>query len=129
MPVVKYKIINKDDAPNFTSNGEMRMFGKVLKSKQVALSYRRIPAGFKSPHGHTHKKMEEIIYVVDGEIEIRLDRAILTLKKDQIILIPAKFKRGYHNVGKKDAILLIASAQAELVGDDGGTPDNMWWNS
>ena len=48
-----------DGAPDL----EFRAATKALELEKSALSYQRVPPGYRFPYGHTHKKQEEV-YVV-----------------------------------------------------------------
>ena len=74
--MANYKIVKTDDVPNYSSNGEMRMMRGALDSKQIALTYRMIPAGYKPAHGHSHTKIDEIIFVFTGTLQVKLDDVV-----------------------------------------------------
>jgi uncharacterized cupin superfamily protein len=122
-----YKVVNVEDVDNYSSNGEMRMLRGVIGSDQVTITYRMFPAGYKSSHGHTHSKIDEIVYVMSGKLQVRLDDDIVELGAKTALKIPPHIKRGYRNPFDKNAEVLVVSVQGELVGDNGGTPDHEWW--
>jgi uncharacterized cupin superfamily protein len=125
--MAKYKIVKAADVDNYSGSGEMRMMGSAIGSEQVALTYRLIPAGVKSPHGHTHSKIDEIVFIVNGTLKIRLDDDIIEVGPTTAVKIPPEVKRGYHNEGDEDVEVLVVSAQVDAVGDNGGVPDEKWW--
>ena len=51
-----------DGAPDM----EFRAATKALELEQSALSYQRVPPGYRFPYGHTHIKQEEVYVVVRG---------------------------------------------------------------
>lgn len=125
--MANYKIVKTDDVPNYSNNGEMRMMGRALGSKQIALTYRLIPAGSKSAHGHTHTKIDEIVFVFSGTLQLRVDDEIIEVGPKTAVKISPKTKRGYHNLGTEDVHMIVASPQVDFVGDNGGKPDENWW--
>ena len=125
--MAKYKIVKTDDVPNYSQNGEMRMMRNALDSQQIALTYRRIPAGYKPAHGHTHTKMDEIVFVFAGTLQIKLDDEVIEVGPKTAVKISPTTKRGYHNAGTEDVEMIVASPQVALVGDNDGVPDENWW--
>lgn len=107
--------------------GEMRMLRNVINSDQVTLTYRVIPAGYKPAHGHTHSKQDEIIFILSGTLQVRLDDDVVDIEPMTAVRIAPATKRGYHNNGTEDVKMLIISPQGALVGDNGGQPDPDWW--
>lgn len=122
-----YKVVHVEEVENYSKNGEMRMLRDVIDSEQITVSYRKFPAGYKSAHGHTHSKMDEIVYVISGKLQIRLDDDILELGPKTAVKIPPEIKRGYRNPFDEDAEVLVVSVQEEFVDDNGGIPDREWW--
>ena len=51
-----------DGAPDL----EFRAATKPLELEQGALSYQRIPPGYRFPYGHTHETQEEVYVVLRG---------------------------------------------------------------
>jgi uncharacterized cupin superfamily protein len=125
--MAKYKIIKVTDVDNRSKHGEMRMMGSALDSEQIALTYRLIPAGAKSPYGHTHSKIDEIIFIFTGTLKIRLDDEVIEVGPKTTVKISPEVKRGYHNEGDEDVEMLVVSPQVDAVGDNGGVPDDTWW--
>ena len=77
-----YTILRADEAPDFTGGKVPSPFlgyGRPLGSEQLALNVRvlapgatHVPPGGDPSGGHHHKTIEEIYFVIDGEIEIKL---------------------------------------------------------
>ena len=59
--------------------GEMRFLTGPLATEQVALTYRRMPAGSggKGSYGHRHKTQEEVYLVLSGQLEFKLDDEVV----------------------------------------------------
>ena len=51
-----------DGAPDL----EFRAATKALELEKAALSYQRVPPGYRFPYGHTHMKQEEVYVVLRG---------------------------------------------------------------
>ncbi len=127
--MANYKIVKVDEVRDVHADGpdEMRMLRNDLDSEQIALTYRRIPAGHQSAHGHTHSKQDEVLFVFAGTLRVKLDDEIIEVGPKTALKIAPEVKRGYHNTGTEDVELIIVSPQAEFVDDNGGQPDPDWW--
>src|SRR5919107_4448542 len=66
-----------DGAPDL----EFRAATKALELENSALSYQRVPPGYRFPYGHTHKTQEEGYVVVRGSGRMKLDDEIVQLKE------------------------------------------------
>lgn len=126
--MAKYKIVKVDEVPNYSKNGEMRMMRGAIDSKQIAITYRLFPAGSKPAHGHTHSKIDEIVYVIKGTIQIKLDDDVIEVGPKAAVKISPEVKRGYHNNTNEDVEFIVVSPQVDFVGDNGGVPDANWWS-
>jgi hypothetical protein len=51
-----------DGAPDL----EFRAATKALELEKAALSYQRVPPGYRFPYGHTHETQEEVHVVLRG---------------------------------------------------------------
>ena len=51
-----------DGAPDL----EFRAATKALELEKSALSYQRVPPGYRFPYGHTHRTQEEVYVVCAG---------------------------------------------------------------
>ena len=65
-----------DGAPDL----EFRAATKTLELQKSALSYQRVPPGYRFPYGHTHKKQEEVYVVLRGSGRMKVDDEIVELK-------------------------------------------------
>ena len=45
---------------------EFRAATKALELERSALTYQRVPPGYRFPYGHTHEKQEEVYVVLAG---------------------------------------------------------------
>lgn len=60
---------------------EFRAATKPLGLQQSALTYQRIPPGYRFPFGHTHKTQEEVYVVVRGRGRMKVDDEIIEIKE------------------------------------------------
>ena len=64
-----------DGAPDL----EFRAATKALELESAALSYQRVPPGYRFPYGHTHETQEEVYVVVRGSGRMKVDDEIVEL--------------------------------------------------
>ena len=80
-----------DGAPDL----EFRAATKALELEKSALSYQRVPPGYRFPYGHTHKTQEEVYVVVRGSGRMKVDDEIVELKEWDAVRVPPGMWRGY----------------------------------
>ena len=73
-----------DGAPDL----EFRAATRALELEQSALSYQRVPPGYRFPYGHTHMKQEEVYVVLRGSGRMKVDDQIVDLKEWDVVRIP-----------------------------------------
>src|SRR2546421_12696715 len=94
-----------DGAPDL----EFRAATKALALEQSALSYQRVPPGYRFPYGHTHKTQEEVYVVLRGSGRMKLDDEIVELKECDAMRVPPRTWRGYE-AGPKGLEILVIGA-------------------
>ena len=107
---------------------EFRAVTKPLELVESALSYQRIPAGYRFPYGHTHVTQEEVYVVVRGGGRMKLDDEIVELEQWDAVRVPPGTWRAYE-AGPDGLELLVIGAPnlGESPRDDvDGRRD--WWS-
>jgi mannose-6-phosphate isomerase-like protein (cupin superfamily) len=112
-----------DGAPDL----EFRAATKALGLERAALSYQRVPSGYRFPYGHTHEQQEEVYVVVRGSGRMKLDDEIVELKEWDAVRVPPGTWRGYE-AGAEGLELLVIGAP-NLGDDPRGEVDGQrdWW--
>ena len=127
-----YTLLCAADAPDYTGDapGAFLGYGRPLGAQQVAVNVRvlepgmaHVPPGTDPARGHSHRTIEEIYFVLDGELAIKLGDDVKTLGARDAVLIPPATPRAVRNVSDAPAALLMISAavpdiRAESVGHD-----------
>jgi uncharacterized cupin superfamily protein len=130
--VSDYTLLRAADAPDYTGDapGAFLGYGRPLGAQQVAVNVRvlepgmaHVPPGTDPARGHSHRTIEEIYFVLDGELAIKLGDDVQTLGARDAVLIPPATPRAVRNVSDAPAALLMISAavpdiRAESVGHD-----------
>jgi len=96
-----------DGAPDL----EFRAATKALELEQSALSYQRVPPGYRFPYGHTHMKQEEVYVVLRGSGRMKVDDEIVALKEWDAVRVPPGTWRGYE-AGPEGLEILVVGASA-----------------
>jgi mannose-6-phosphate isomerase-like protein (cupin superfamily) len=100
-----------DGAPDL----EFRAATKALGLESSALSYQRVPPGYRFPSGHTHLRQEEVYVVVRGSGRMKLDDEIVELAEWDAVRVPPGTWRGYE-AGPDGLEILVVGAPN--LGDD-----------
>ncbi len=108
--------------------GEMRFLTGPLAAEQVALTYRRMPAGSggKGSYGHRHKSQEEIYLVLSGRVEFKLDDEVVDVGPLSAVRVAPQAVRSIWNEGPEEAVILIASTTVEDVMSDVEKVEDFW---
>jgi uncharacterized cupin superfamily protein len=134
--VSDYTIVRAAEAPDYTGDapGAFLGYGRPAGAEQVALNVRvlepgmaHVPPGGDPARGHSHRTIEEIYFVLEGELEAKLGEDVLTLSRWDAVRIPAATPRAVRNSSGATAALLMVSVRvkdpvAESVGHEGFWP-------
>jgi quercetin dioxygenase-like cupin family protein len=128
--VSNYTVISREDADDVLGDypGEMRMLTGPLGSEQVAISWRRMPAGSggRGSYGHFHKTQEEILYVISGRLQAKLDDDVIELGPGQVVRIAPQCVRSVHNDGPEDVEIVLVSVRLDDVRGDVDMVPDFW---
>lgn len=127
-PAKDYTIIKVTDAPDVLGDypGEMRFLKDTLGTEQVALTFRRMPAGTgsKGSYGHRHRTQEEVVYIAKGTLQGKFGKEIKELGPGTVVRIAPHTIRGFWNEGPEDVELFILSNR--IPKDDSQKVDDFW---
>jgi mannose-6-phosphate isomerase-like protein (cupin superfamily) len=112
-----------DGAPDL----EFRAATRALELERSALSYQRVPPGYRFPYGHTHRTQEEVYVVVRGSGRMKVDDEIVELEEWDAVRVPPGTWRGYEAGPEGLEILVIGAPNLgeDPRGDVEGRRD--WW--
>jgi mannose-6-phosphate isomerase-like protein (cupin superfamily) len=109
--------------------GEMRMLSYDLETRQVALTFRRMPqhTGGKGGYGHYHRTQEEVYYVISGRLQFKLDDEVVELDGGSVVRVAPETVRSVWNDEPGDAELLILSTRlADSAEEDAVVVEDFW---
>jgi mannose-6-phosphate isomerase-like protein (cupin superfamily) len=127
-----YTVANRGEAMDLMADypgfGEMLSYTGALGAEQVALTWRRMPAGTggKGSYGHRHNTQEELYLVLSGELQAKIGDDVLTLTPGSALRVDPSTFRSIHNEGPQDAELVICSVRVEDPMADAETTPDFW---
>ena len=95
-----------------TSSCTFKLTGKDTHGHFGLFEYTLEPET-EGPSPHIHKRMTEIFYVVEGELELILDRQKITAKSGTLMSVPENTPHGFSNRSAKRAKFLIMFCPAD----------------
>jgi mannose-6-phosphate isomerase-like protein (cupin superfamily) len=112
-----YRLVHLDQIEDILGDypGDMKPLKDALGTTQVALTYRRMPrhTGAKGSYGHRHKTQEEIIYVISGQVQVKVEGEVVEVPAGAAIRIGPGVTQGTWNEGPGEAEILIISHRME----------------
>jgi quercetin dioxygenase-like cupin family protein len=113
----KYTVVSLAEVQDILGDypGDMKPLKDPLGTTQVALTYRRMPAhtGAKGSYGHRHATQEEIIFVISGTVQVKIEDEVIDLPAKSAIRIAPGVTQGTWCEGPEDAEILIISTRME----------------
>src|SRR5262249_5572455 len=89
-----------------------------MGAEQIALNVRvlapgasHVPPGEDPAGGHSHNTIEEISFVIDGTVDVKLGDDVVTLSARDAVLIPPGTTRGVRNPGDAEAAFAMVSVK------------------
>jgi mannose-6-phosphate isomerase-like protein (cupin superfamily) len=122
LPSSPYTLLRAADAPDFTGDapGAFFGYGHSLGSGQLGVNVRvlephtaHVPPGGDPTRGHSHRTIEEIYFVLEGELTLKLGDDVLTLRPRDAVLIPPDTPRAARNDTDAPAALMLISVKVE----------------
>jgi len=106
---------------------EFRAATKPLGLEKAALSYQRVPPGYRFPYGHTHETQEEVYVVVRGSGRMKLDGEVVELEEWDAVRVPPGMWRGYE--AGPDGLEILVIGAPNLGADPREDVDGRrhWW--
>ncbi len=130
-----YAILRAADAPDYTGDapGAFLGYGRPLGAEQLALNVRvlaphtaHVPPGGDPTRGHSHRTIEEIYFVLEGELTVKLGEDVLTLGPRDAVRIPAQTPRAARNDSDAVAAFLMISMRVEDLRTESVPHENFW---
>src|SRR4051794_26127356 len=133
-----YTIMRAAEAPDYSGDapGAFCGYGRPMGAEQISLNVRElapgqanVPPGADANSGHNHKTIEEIYFVLEGNVTIKLGDDVHTLSQRDAVRIPAQTPRAMRNDGDGDAAVLMVSRRIEDPRAESEWHDRFWDSS
>jgi mannose-6-phosphate isomerase-like protein (cupin superfamily) len=133
--VSDYTITRRSEAPDFTGDapGAFLGYGRALGLEQVAFNVRvlepgmaHVPPGGDPAWGHSHRTLEEVYFVVYGELTMKLDDDVFTLGPLDAVRIAPGTVRAARNDGSGEAAFAMCSIKIEDALGDAQPHEGFW---
>jgi uncharacterized cupin superfamily protein len=131
-----YTIMRGAEAPDYTGDapGAFLGYGRPMGAEQISLNVRElepgqahVPPGEDPNTGHSHKTIEEIYFVLEGAVTIKLGDEVHTLSARDAVHIPATTPRAMRNDGDGGAAVLLVSRKIEDPRSESEWHGNFWY--
>jgi mannose-6-phosphate isomerase-like protein (cupin superfamily) len=106
---------------------EFRAATRSLQLEQSALSYQRVPPGYRFPYGHTHATQEEVYVVLHGGGRMKLDDEVVHLTRWDAVRVPPGTWRGYEAGPEGLEMLVIGAPNLGHTPRDDVEGRRDWW--
>jgi uncharacterized cupin superfamily protein len=130
-----YTLLRAAEAPDYTGDapGAFLGYARTLGSEQLAVNLRvlephtaHVPPGGDPTRGHSHRTIEEIYLVLEGELTLKLGDEVLILGPRDAALIPAETPRASRNDSDSPAAFLMISVRVEDHAAESVGHDSFW---
>jgi mannose-6-phosphate isomerase-like protein (cupin superfamily) len=88
---------------------------ETIGAKHVSANIMNCPKDSAVKSSHSHKDVEEVLYILDGEGEAWVDGEIGKFKKGDSVFFPANSKHQVRNTGNCDLITLCIFSSANAA--------------
>ena len=82
--------------------------------------------GSKGSYGHRHREQEELVFVISGKLQFKLDDDVVELVGGDTVRIPPHVVRGIWNDESEDAEIVIVSKRIDDPRGDVETVPDFW---
>lgn len=109
------KVINVEDLEPYAPPNHFRMLNKRVIGENVGAKRVRVAFGVAESGGkatmHSHPNMEQIYFVIDGELRVKGEKdGEIEVKKGMALFIPPSEPHLTYNPGPKKATYLVINS-------------------
>ncbi|MDX6593891.1 MAG: Cupin [Gaiellales bacterium] len=130
-----YTILRGSEVPDYTGDapGAFLGYGGALGTEQVSVNMRVLaphtahaPPGYPPTTGHSHRTIEEIYVVLQGELTVKLGDEVARLGPRDAVRVSATTPRAVHNDSDHEAALLMISVKVEDQSGESQWHERFW---
>lgn len=117
-----HTVMRSSDAPDFSGDapGAFLGYARPMGAEEIAFNVRvlepgmtNVPPGEDPTRGHSHPAIEELYYVVEGEVTVKCGDDVERLGPRDAVLIPRGVAHMARNEGDAPAVLAMVSPRME----------------
>jgi mannose-6-phosphate isomerase-like protein (cupin superfamily) len=117
-----HTIVRAAEAPDYTGGSPSPFlgYGRPLEAEQLAFNVRVLaphtahaPPNEDPGWGHSHREIEEIYFVLEGQIAVKVGDEVVTLSPRDAIRIAPDTPRAVRNDGASPAAFAMCSVKVE----------------
>jgi uncharacterized cupin superfamily protein len=133
--VSDYTVVRAAEVTDYTGDapGAFFGYGRPLGAEQLAMNVRvlaphtaHVPPGKDPGLGHSHHTIEEIYFVLDGELTMKLGDDVTTLGPRDAVRIAAETPRAVRNDTDAEAAFLLVSVRVEDIRAESRPHEDFW---
>jgi uncharacterized cupin superfamily protein len=133
--VSDYTVMRAADAPDYTGDapGAFLGYARPMGSEQLGVNVRvlepgmaHVPPGDDPSLGHSHRTIEEIYFVLEGELTVKLGDDVLALGPRDAVRIPAQTPRATRNDSAARTAFMLISVKVEDIRAESIRHDSFW---
>jgi mannose-6-phosphate isomerase-like protein (cupin superfamily) len=127
-----YAVADREQAIDYMADypgfGEMRSYTAALEAEQVALTWRRMPAGTggRGSYGHRHRTQEELYLVTAGTLTFKVGDDVFEAGEGTAVRVAPHAPRSVHNDSSGDVDLVICSVRGDDPENEIEREDGFW---
>jgi uncharacterized cupin superfamily protein len=130
-----YTVLRAGDAPDYTGEapGAFLGYARPMGSQQLAVNVRvlapgmaHVPPGGDPTRGHSHRTIEEIYLVLDGELTIKVGDDVHTLGPRDAILMAPGTPRASRNDSDAETTFAMISVRVADQSTESTTHEDFW---
>jgi mannose-6-phosphate isomerase-like protein (cupin superfamily) len=131
----EYTIMRASEAPEYTGGtpNPFYGYGRPMGSEQLAFNVRvlapgasHVAPGEDPTRGHSHNTIEELYFVIDGEVEVKLGEDVHTLGKRDAVLIAPATPRSVRNTSAQEAAFAMVSVKVADQSTESVAHEGFW---
>jgi mannose-6-phosphate isomerase-like protein (cupin superfamily) len=130
-----YSVVRAAEAPDHSDRapGAFYGYGRALCAEQLRLNVRvlaphtaHVPPGADPAMGHSHRGIEEIYFVLEGEIAVKAGDDVLRLGPRDAIRLPPATPRAVRNDADGEAAFVVCSVRVDDYAGETIRHDGFW---
>jgi mannose-6-phosphate isomerase-like protein (cupin superfamily) len=131
----EYTVMRAAEAPDYTGEapGAFLGYARPMGSTQLGVNVRVLaphtehkPPGAPDGYGHSHRTIEELYFVLEGELNVKLGDEVLALGPRDAVLIGAETPRAVRNDSDAEAAILMCSVKSADPRAESVTLEGFW---